>query len=135
MYLEKKYTNDNIFPKKVESISEPNTTTSLSIGKDEAEKRLLAEGFKDMGGSYDKYIEDVSIYVFEGTYSIYVISEKFKLSSYFDSLEISYDCYDESDKPQVEPLHITEELDCNKQKCKSVEDYAKYINHIKKLLK
>lgn len=138
LHLEKKYTNDNIFPKKAESISEPNTTTSLSIGKDEAEKRLLAEGFEYRRGWYEKDLdknETIMAVDFDGFCVIHVFAENFSMELRCEDKQIFYDYYDENDELQLSSIETTEEIDCNKKKCKSAEDYAKYINYIKKLLK
>lgn len=133
--LEKTFTNDNIFPKRVDSISDDSTRRTVNINEENAIKKLKDEGFKHNEGLYYKEFENAIFMVSDITYTIDVWFGSSKLRSRLDSSEISYSYLDENDKLQSAILDFTEEIDCSKPKCKSAEDYAKYINRIKRLLK
>lgn len=135
LYLEEKNTNDNIFPKKVDKISENTTKKVLDIDEDEVERRLIAEGFEHNGGSYDKEVNNTTIIIWDNDYSFRIISERFDLMAYFDDLDISYDYRDENGEFQMSTLNPTKEINCNEKKCKTADDFAGYIKYIKELLK
>ncbi len=133
--LEKTFTNDNIFPKRVDSISDDSTRRTVNINEEDAIKKLKDEGFKYNPGVFYKDFENATFMIFDSTYSFEIWSGTSFIRSELDSSEISYDYHDENDKFQSVTIETTEEIDCNKRKCKSVDDYVGYINRIKRILK
>lgn len=133
--LEKTFTNDNIFPKRVDSISDDSTRRTVNINEEDAIKNLMDEGFKHGDGLYYKDVGDVTFMVSDTSYTIDVWFEHSFLRSTLDSSKILYSYFDENERFQSTVLDFTDEINCSNHKCKSAEDYAKYINRIKRLLK
>lgn len=118
LYLEEKYTNDNIFPKKVDKISENTTKKVLDIDEDEVERRLIAEGFEYNNGWYEK-IFDVNETLISvdtvGRCVINVFSESFSMYLECADDEIIYDYYKDNKDSQLLPLSAVDEINCNEK--------------------
>lgn len=134
LYLEEKYTNDNIFPKKVDKISEETTKKVLDIDEDEVERILLAEGFEYNGMSFEKEFEDggnISVDI-KNNNVIRYFGVQYVLDSNLDDDEVWYiSLRDNNDVI----FAVSKEINCNEKKCKTAEDFAGYIKFIKELLK
>lgn len=143
IYIELVYKNDNIFPKKEKAIGNGESNTDNANEQIEYnEQFLLNEGFeyqpevrvfgKDIDEKYYFIIDKVDNKI---KLSIYEDNSVDKIIASLDD-EIIYRFSSVNNISTGEKQYkISEEKECNKTKCSTVEDYIKYINYLKKHIK
>lgn len=134
IHKEKRYTNNNIFPKKTPKIGEDNKKTELSNIKLDI---LKEHGFTtENGEDYVKEIEENINFLVTTDHIDIIISKKDyleDLSLWFKYEGITYIKYKE-DNIIEEDYHIETIKNCEKEKCTNIYDYAEYLNYYKNII-
>ena len=132
LIFEEKYINDNIFPK----FSKKSTTNKNQIGADNILKTLKAHGFENKDYYYEKVVDNVTFtYNIDTTsFCITIISDNVieNVTNYSKANDIIYEKMQDGTVIENKKLSVTGTKNCNKEKCTTIEDYAKYINFLKK---
>lgn len=137
--VSKKYVNDNIFPKKTKRIGnlENNEVSEYNFNYKET---LETEGFTSDDNIYfSKQINDYTFINIEyKKIRLIICNEKENSIEYLESLidnnEILYTRIENGKEIDSYSIQINYEKNCNKEKCSSIDDYASYILHIKKII-
>lgn len=127
---EKRYTNNNIFPKKTSKIGDNNQEAISSNIKLDILKEY---GFITDNG--EDYVKEISknIYFLVTQDHIDIQMESEILSFWFNYEGITYIKYKE-DKIIEEEYYIETEKNCEKYKCSNIYDYAEYLNYYKNII-
>lgn len=138
--INKKYTNNNVFPKKVEEVaSDDNANDNKDTSTFDFKEKLLNLGFKYKEGLYKKEINNnVMIYINDYNKDIKIDITKDELleriSLYNYSNTFLYEKLKNGNLIDNKEIELSEKLDCSVEKCNTVNDYIKYINFIKEYL-
>ena len=138
--IEKKYTNNTVFPKKVDEIaSDDNNDDNQDVSTSDFKEKLLNLGFKYNEGLYKKEInKKVIMYINDYNKDIKVNIEKDdlleRISLYNYSNTFLYEKLKNGNIIENKEIEISEKLDCSIKKCNTVNDYIKYMNFIKEYL-
>lgn len=135
--LEKKYTNDNIFPEKVKKINNENNNDSQDSNMDTI---LINEGFVLEDDIFKKEINNnviCTIYKYNLNISITIDNknEFHKIDSRINSDDILYEYIDQKTDSKIETLNIDNSINCDIEKCNTIDEYAMYIKYLKELIK
>lgn len=133
---ERKYINDNIFPQKVDS----SVKTENEPSNKKLNDRISSLGFTNIDGFYEKKINKNTIIKFDMDSMNLIIEinrdNTFeKINNNFSTNLILYEKFEYGEIVDNKELKITEKKDCDSEKCKTINDYAMYINYIKSELK
>lgn len=138
--IEKKYTNNTVFPKKVDEIaSDDNNDDNQDVSTSDFKEKLLNLGFKYNEGLYKKEInKNVIMYINDYNKDIKVDIEKDdlleRISLYNYSNTFLYEKLKNGNLIDHKEIELSEKLDCSIKKCNAVNDYIKYMNFIKEYL-
>lgn len=138
--IEKKYTNNTVFPKKVDEIaSDDNNDDNQDVSTSDFKEKLLNLGFKYNEGLYKKEInKNVIMYINDYNKDIKVDIEKAdlleRISLYNYSNTFLYEKLKNGNLIDHKEIELSEKLDCSIKKCNTVNDYIKYMNFIKEYL-
>jgi transcriptional regulator with XRE-family HTH domain len=136
MNAERKYINDSIFPKNVDS--------SIEINKELVNKKLTDKisllGFTNKNGFYEKKINKNAIMTIDpDTMNLFVEINKDnvleRISNNYSTNSILYEKLENGEIVQNMELKISDKQDCQIKECNSINDYAMYINYINNELK
>ena len=135
--LQRRFINDNIFPKKVENINDG--TKPISKSNDKLKEKLLSLGFEYLDEEYIYKINDnVNCYVNLDINRLKIIivrnGIKEELISYIGNNEIHYEEQKNGTLLEKNYNDNQQKKDCNKEKCLSIEDYVMYLNYLKEEL-
>lgn len=138
--INKKYTNNTVFPKKVEEVnSDDNDNDNQDILTSDLKEKLLNLGFKYKEGLYKKEInKNTMIYINDYNKDIRVditkdgLLERVSLYSYSNTF--LYEKLKNGNLIENKEIELSEKLDCSAEKCNTVNDYIKYMNFIKEYL-
>lgn len=138
--INKKYTNNTVFPKKVEEVnSDDNDNDNQDILTSDLKEKLLNLGFKYKEGLYKKEInKNVMIYINDYNKDIKVditkddLLERVSLYSYSNTF--LYEKLKNGNLIENKEIELSEKLDCSAEKYNTVNDYIKYMNFIKEYL-
>ena len=134
--VERKYINDNIFPRKINYAVDPkNKLSNIDLNE-----KISLLGFENIDGYYEKKINSSAIMRFNiDTMNLIVevnIADDFaKLNNNYFTDSILCEKINKDGMIENKELNILKEKDCETKKCSSIEDYAMYINYIKNRLK
>lgn len=133
--LQKKYSNNNIFPKNVAKSIEDQSIDITDINID----KLKDLGYKESQEMYIKKLNDnVLCSIDLVSLNIKVQSKKDKdiinVFSNLNSDDIFYEKLEKGKNNVSKKLKVNGEKNCDSEKCKNEEDYAKYINYLKKII-
>jgi len=130
--IEKEYSNDKIFYKKVKEVAEP---------EEEKEELSCNDYFKENYvynmGTYDKELEyGTVVYNVDLSINIFSSINDNQFSSFIYYFKSNYIFYDTNENDFIEEGKINLEnyavkKDCLKETCKAKEDWVSYINYLK----
>ncbi len=132
---ERKYINDNIFPKKVDSSVEEEQNLSNERLKD----KISLLGFTNICGFYEKKINKNAIIKFDiDSMNLIVEINKDdifeKINNNHSTDLVLYEKIENGEIVENKKLKVTETKNCDIEKCNTIYDYAMYINYIKSKL-
>lgn len=133
---ERKYINDNIFPKKVDS----SVKTGNEPFNKELNYKISSLGFTNIDGFYEKKINKntiIKLDVDSMNLTIEVNRDNTfeKINNNFSTDLILYEKFEQGEIVDNKELKVTDKKDCDSEKCNTINDYAMYINYIKSELK
>lgn len=133
---ERKYINDNIFPKKVDSSVEGEKDLSSKKVKD----KISLLGFTNTGGFYEKKINKNAIIKLDIDSMNLIIEinkdDTFeKINNNYSTDLVLYEKFEDGEIVENKELKVAGTKDCDIEKCNTINEYAKYINYIKSELK
>ena len=134
--VERKYINDNIFPRKINYAVDPkNKLSNIDLNE-----KISLLGFENIDGYYEKKINSSAIMRFNiDTMNLIIevnIDNDFvKINNNYFTDSILCEKINKDGMIETKELNILKEKDCETKKCSSIEDYAMYINYIKNRLK
>lgn len=132
LLLQEKYTNDNVFPKKVDNILEGETT---SLGND-LEEKLINLDFVNYESYLEKKISKNVTCIYDvDTKGLLITIEKDNVIEYIANRieldSITYEKLSDGRLVETEELNLKEQKNCILEKCSTKEDYAMFINYLK----
>ena len=125
------YINDNVFPEKIESNANDDIVTNEDLIK-----KLEKIGFEF---SRNQYFQNLSDNV---TCKFYLRMNKIEISinsdsvfeflySFLDNSKIFYERTEGDNETITKTIEEKGKINCNVEKCTTIEDFAKYINYLK----
>ena len=130
----REYINNNIFPKKSKSIGR-NNEEPLPKNEYSFEKFLQNQGFVSNNDEYIKYkLNEYKINIYDDNIKVIIESNNNDyeyLVSYFDEDIVLYTRYQQNQITENKNIIPDKEVDCNINKCKSVDDFTGYIYYLK----
>lgn len=134
--IEKKYTNNTVFPKKVDEIANDD---NHDVSTSDFKEKLLNLGFKYKEGLYKKEInKNVIMYIndYNKDTKVDIVKNDLleRISLYNYSNTFLYEKLKNGNLIDNKEIELSEKLDCSVEKCNTVNDYIKYINFIKEYL-
>ncbi len=134
LIFEEKYTNDNIFPRKIDNILEKRTTSLNESLKD----KLLDIDFIDYESYLEKQIAEKTTCIYDvesNNFIISIVKDDVieKISSRVGLDNISYEKLVNGELVQNKELNIKEKKNCDLESCSSIEDFAMYISYLKEI--
>lgn len=137
LFFTEEYVNNNIFPKKVEKISN-NFKTSESMSE-EFKNKLLQNGFKTTDNeNFEKiFSNDIYISVQVNSIDLYINDSENDTFDYFHSFLNSKNILQvtkiKGTKKISKSIKVSSIKNCDEETCSTIEDYVSYINYLKKL--
>ena len=133
--IHKKYSNDNIFPKTVAKSTEDESVNTNDINIE----KLKDLGYEENQEMYIKKLSDNLVCSID-LISLNIIiqfKEDENITRVFSNLnsdDVFYEKIEKGKNDISEKIKTNEEKNCDSEKCKNEEDYAKYINYLKKVI-
>ena len=128
--MEEKFVNDEIFVENVSKEDEKivNSQNNTNI--------LEQQGFKQEKDFYIKRINKIEIIYYMNKFVI-TINDKSRIEKITKNIYSSNIIHEviENDGIDTKQVIEIESLDCNKNKCKTEQDYYKYLNFLSELVK
>lgn len=132
----KEYTNDNIFPEKEKIIGEEHN----SLSEDKVNNTFLLEnGFNYEDKTYYKSVSDLYyINIMNGKIRVRIEDSKNEITEYITAIigndKIIYEKYKNNEIVESKNIVSSQKKDCNKEKCKDLNDYIDYVYYLKSML-
>lgn len=140
LQLQRKFVNDSIFPKKVDTINDETKTSSKS--NDNLEERLYSLGFEKEEDEFVYIVNDnTNCYINLDINRIRILIQQSKsreeLISYISANEIKYEKRDEDNNLVLGNLYNDSDnkKNCNNEVCSTNDDYIMYIAYLKEQIK